>query len=606
MVGALLCVSFNNEVKINMKKYEKKILNVLCFLFFGIKAFSQVADDGFIVPLNQDFSKSAVSAQSASAELSKSSSSKIQQGAWIEVTSKNESLIRNISDGKKSGYEFDNSHFLSKMNWWFWGDINDKFHLDTEIAVWNFDKTIYQSNSYGANIPDVTFGDGLQTLLTMPFSFLAEGNDSGIGAFNKMGFNILTPFVSVRVGYGDLKANGMSEFKGIFTVIDRWNNVGKGYTEISGGSALKNFGKLKVDSLFALSRMRDSFGTYDYIDFNYDDKVRLAFTFGSTTTEKELFFYTRSNKNAVSAWLSLSPFDWLTVQAHALGSFGTEYSLSSQSTAFAGKISSAGESYDVSLRSSYAGSKVNSVWGSDGTDWDDINAGTWTTDLLFEKQFGLSVPFSLGLDQKIAFDNLEDFSSVKCRFQIYSDITISSNAELGLYGVMGLDKQLISPSSAADIIPYFDEGGAEVVLTDLKNIQKLRFDYALKMKYGEWSGGNSYPAEKQLHSIMGEFQFASGHSVHFGSILRIPGKGDETNVPFAFAAGTTIKKLPLPGKPMLWVHFTYSMNPYEDKNYSLFRKDDPLNKPAHRTYLLNSLEKDTGKSMIGLGLVWDL
>ena len=105
---------------------------------------------------------------------------------------------------------------------------------------------------------------------------------------------------------------------------------------------------------------------------------------------------------------------------------------------------------------------------------------------------------------------------------------------------------------------------------------------------------------------MGELQFASGHSVHFGSILRIPGKGDETNVPFAFAAGTTIKKLPLPGKPMLWVHFTYSMNPYEDKNYSLFRKDDPLNKPAHRTYLLNSLEKDTGKSMIGLGLVWDL
>lgn len=48
------------------------------------------------------------------------------------------------------------------------------------------------------------------------------------------------------------------------------------------------------------------------------------------------------------------------------------------------------------------------------------------------------------------------------------------------------------------------------------------------------------------------------------------------------------------------------MNPYEDNNYTLFRADDPLNKPLHRTYLLNSLYEDVTTSQISLGLIWNL
>ncbi|MDR2478289.1 MAG: hypothetical protein LBD48_03140 [Treponema sp.] len=48
------------------------------------------------------------------------------------------------------------------------------------------------------------------------------------------------------------------------------------------------------------------------------------------------------------------------------------------------------------------------------------------------------------------------------------------------------------------------------------------------------------------------------------------------------------------------------MDPYEDTNYTLFRADDPLNKPSHRTYLLNHLYDYVDKSRISFGFIWEL
>ena len=48
------------------------------------------------------------------------------------------------------------------------------------------------------------------------------------------------------------------------------------------------------------------------------------------------------------------------------------------------------------------------------------------------------------------------------------------------------------------------------------------------------------------------------------------------------------------------------MNPYEDNNYSIYRRDEALEKWEHRTYLMNTLDGDTNTSHISLGLIWDL
>ena len=126
----------------------------------------------------------------------------VLQGIWIEATSKTNAIIRDIATGEKAGWELDNQHLLSNANWWFWGDINKTFHLDAEIGVWKFDRTLYQADSFAANVPVVTWGDGLQGLGTMFFSPIYNWNDNGLGAFNKLGFTISSPFVNVKVGYG--------------------------------------------------------------------------------------------------------------------------------------------------------------------------------------------------------------------------------------------------------------------------------------------------------------------------------------------------------------------------------------------------------------------
>lgn len=582
----------------------------VCAAFLSGMLCAQEADDGFVVPLDQDFSKVVKSSLAADGGQADSAAPKIQMGTWIETTSDNVSLIRNISDGTKSGYEFDNAHFKSNMNWWFWGEINRNFHLDAEIAVWDFDKTLYQANSYADNVPDVTWGDGLQSISSMFFAFLNDANDSGIGAFNKFGFNISSPFVDARFGYGDLKANGMSEFKGIYTVIDRWDFVGKGYTELKNGARLREFGDFKIDALAALSRMRDSFGTYDYIDVKYSDKAEIALTFGSTTTEEQLFFYNRTNKNAASAYIAAMPLPFLKIEGHALGSFGTGYALSPSTSAVAGRISASGDSWNVKIKQSAAGVKANSVWGSDGTDYDDINAGTLTTQIDAEKSFSVkNVNVKLALDEGITFADSSHIGDGKLLFrsQPSADVEFLEKFTVGAYGVIGTDRLAKETSARREIVPYLSEAGVEFCVSDVAEyLKKLTFDYAVSCTYDEWKSGNSYARNMTYHSIMADAQLSDNINVHAASLIRLPNEKVETNVPFAFTLGMMLKKTRLPGHPMFWMHFTYGMNPYEDNNYSLFRADDPLNKKIHRTYLLNSLESDTTTSHISLGFIWDL
>lgn len=201
----------------------KKSKYILLFLaLLSSSLFAQEANDGFVVPLNEDL-KNAISAAPANgianAEAANNTQSAagpfkdLKMGLWLETQAVTESLIRNISDHTKKGYEFDNAHWKTEANWWFWGKLSKNVLLSSEIAVLNFDKTLYQANSYAANVPDVTWGDGFQSVFAMFASPFKNGNDEGLGYFKKMGIELTTPYVITRLGYGDLKRdNGMSHF----------------------------------------------------------------------------------------------------------------------------------------------------------------------------------------------------------------------------------------------------------------------------------------------------------------------------------------------------------------------------------------------------------
>ncbi|WP_407425046.1 hypothetical protein [Treponema sp.] len=617
-----------------MKILRKTSVALALVLASSLAFAQQEADDGFIVPLNEDFTKSVVASPAPAAQ-SAGEASSVKQGLWIETTSSNQSLIRDIATGKKKGYEFDNSHFISEANWWFWGDITPNFHLDATISIWEFDKTLYQANSYADNVPDVTWGDGLQSIASMFFSPIYNMNDNGVAMFDKLGFTMISPFVEVKLGYGDLKAGGMLDFDGIYHVIDRWDYVDKGFTEVSLGKNLRTFGDITVNATAALSMMRGTYGLYDLLDVKYGDEkaplVEGAVTFGSYTTEEELFRYNEQNINALSAYLALNPVTPLKVELHGLGTFGTDVDFDKDAVALAGRIGWKEDKWNVSLMESYASKNVNSVWGADGTDYDDINANFATTQL--DANVSPLEFLSLGLDQGVSavLEDEEEAGKhnqyngyVSFRTEPYFDIDlnplVSKDITAGLYAVARYDMLSDKTKIENDGEFLFREAGIELKLGDIiPKIQKLTLDYAVsanaewEMESGKLDSNSSYDIGEMFHSLMLSADVTDNLSLTLGGLYRdykTELKSSFIQQEIGFAFGFMVKKTPLPGHPRFWAHFTYGMDPYEDNNYSLFRADDPTCKPAHRTYLLNTLDDTTGDSnttsYVRLGLIWDL
>lgn len=589
---------------------KNKILTAAAFALLTASAFGQAANDGFVVPLDEDLTKAVVESAAPAAVAGNSS---ILQGIWIETTSDSKALIRDVASGKKKGYEFDNSHFLSNANWWFWGDINKSFHLDAEIAVWDFDRTLYQANTYGANVPDVSWGDGLQSMAELFFAPLREGNDNGLGAFNKMGLTLATPYVDVKLGYGNLKANGMTHFKGIFTTIDRWNDVGDGFLEITNGKYIQEFGDFKVKALAALSEMKNvqsqPFGMYDLIDVKYADKAEVALTFGSTTSKENLFYYNKANTNAVSLYGAFNATPELKLELHGMGTFGTEIDLNADSLAYAGKVSYAGSFFGAALTGTYAAENANSVWGSDGQAYDDINADTVTGQLDFNITPVEFLTFSLDQgfkaeDTSALGDGLVNF---RCQPQLDFDLNSLAGVDvtIGTYGVVNIDRLAKDVNASQNIVPYFEEAGIEVIASEVGFAKKIRFDYGTKMLYETNAASDGYDRTYFYNSLMIDADLNDKVSVHIGGLFNTLKDSDDTFIPAAVACGVKINSVPLPGRPFFWAHFTYGMNPYEDNNYSLYRADDPLNNATHRTYLLNTLDAENA-SCIALGLIWSL
>jgi hypothetical protein len=568
------------------------------------------------IPLDQDLSGAAAETASGSGN-----ASGIRQGIWIEATSDNTSIIRDIATGRKKGYELDSSLFKSFANWWFWGDITPSFHLDAEIAVWDFEKYMYKSNSYAANVPDVTWGDGIQNVLASVFAPVVGFNDSTPGTFNKIGFNIATPYVQMRIGYGDLKKNGMSQFTGIYNVLDRWLDVGNGYLEVLNGKDFQQFGKFKVNTLLALSRMRGNYGTYDILTTSYDDKYTAAVTFGSTTTASELFRYNEQNDNALSAYFSAAPVDLFKIELHGLTYFGTQQKMDLNAGAAAARVTFNLNKYTFKAAESFAGENVQSVWGQDG-DGSTNNTGKImtpdTSTTMVSQQYAFSSAFAIGLDTDFIMHDA--FSSDGKTTDLYDgkwilrneptvDFSLASlidkDITLGAYGVINVNR---SAETTHAWSVGFEEAGIEITANDIAGwLKKITVDYALD--YSSWALESGTGINTYFHSLMVAAKLTDKWSLTLAGLYRATETENDRAIPFGAAAGA-IYQTSLPGKPRVWTHFTYGMNPYEDTNYELYRYDTYQNEMIHRTYLVNcwndGLADGINKSHVSFGLIWDI
>ena len=581
----------------------KKLLSIFLSILLIASAFAQ--EEEFIIPIFEDFSEIVVE-DTGNTSSSSSSSSSIAQGIWIEVTSDNQSLIRDIGTGEKSGYEFDNSHFLSNANWWMWGELVPGVILDAEISAWNFDKTLYQASSYALNVPTVTWGDGLQDLLSTPFAPLFNTSKDSVGSFNKMGFTVQTPYINVKLGYGNLGANGMLDYQGIFPVVSRWSDVGKGFTEFSLGKDLQSLGKMTVSSTLGLSRTRGTYGFYN-VNTAKIGLLDFALTATSYTTEEDLFFYNKANKNAVSTYIALTPSEKVKFEAHAMTAFGTDIELGLDSSAAAVRFSFDGNYFDLTAQQTISGKTATSVWGLDASGYSTINPNAAVSFVKADYQATQHLGFSLVETFTInEVDTMEGSMTLRNQAIINYDLSAFVGKELltSVYGVMGLDKLAKATSETTKIVPYFQEAGLQVISKSLPFANQLTIDYGIKME-GFYEATN-YKYDMTYNSIMLTADFTDTVSANIGSVIRTKAEEDKTLVPFGVAVGFILKQTQLPGNPQFWAHATYGMNPYESNNYTLYRADDSLNNPEYTSYLLNSLNEDTNISEISFGLIWNL
>jgi len=119
------------------------------------------------------------------------------------------------------------------------------------------------------------------------------------------------------------------------------------------------------------------------------------------------------------------------------------------------------------------------------------------------------------------------------------------------------------------------------------------------LEYKDWDKG--YDLDMMYNSFMLSGEINDKLSATVGSVIRM-----DSPSPVGFAVGASIKTGWKIGAPLLWAHMAYGMDPYEDNNYSLFRADDPSNRPVYRTYLLNRLNDYIDKCRVSIGLIWEL
>jgi len=528
-------------------------------------------------------------------------SSSFYQGLWIETSSNNTFLIRDIANGEKAGFEFDRAAIYTKANWWFWADFASKFQLDAEIGIWELDLPLYQANSFGGNVPDTTWTDGFQGLLSVLFAPLFGLNRQNVGGFNKMGFGITSPFVKARFGYGLLKDGGMSEFTGIYNVIYRWDDVGRGYTELHLGDKLTKIGDNATLNFFAgLSRMRAEYGVYSLATASFFDKVDLAASFTSTTNSGELFRYNEQNENAYSLYASWKVLDSLRFSVHGLSSFGTGIVggfVASSAIALGAAYKTGIWAGDLTL--SIAGRDSRTVWGDDDTLVPD------SLSAYLVQWFTVNDTFKIGLDTKASFFNTAQFSDglINIRNQPMLDLSFEKLGTLSLYGVLQLDRIALLDDLKQPWAFWFEEAGLEFTWNEIPFMKKIVFDYAVLMEYTDWNKG--YDFNIMYNSVMLSGEINDKLSATIGSIIRV-GSLSPPGSMLGLAFGASIKTDWKFGAPRFWAHIAYGMDPYEDNNYTLYRADDPLNDPVYRTYMLKTLNEFTDKCRISIGLIWEL
>lgn len=589
----------------------RKILACLgaCALAAGGLAAQDGVDDSFEIPLEIDMSVAPAADPAPGAAGAKSP---LSMGLWLEASQDSAFLTRDIATGEKAGLEYDSTILSTKANWWFWGPVAEGLVLDLEVGLWEADLPLYQADSYGANVPLTTLTDGVQGLAGILFAPLWGLNGEASPGINKFLAKLQGPLVAVSLGYGEVPDEKRRELTGIFSVIDQWDDAGKGFLELEAGDAPKHpGGDVNLDFLGGFSRTRGEYGMYGFVRGGFTGIFDLLVHAGSTSTSTELFRYDEQNDNAAGLMASFHPFPGLELALHGIAGFGTaQGAMAPDNSALGFRALLDLGTFRMEALQTWAGAGVSTVWGDDTS----LHADAFHSLLkpALELQPGVIAGLQADLDLADAWAPVNALATLDAEPWVDLDFgkILGQGFRTRAYGRMTGERIAPATDSSQPVTAYLSEAGLAFATGRMEGLwEALDVRWALIHQPGDWDSTSASLAAGMLYnSLTLTLDLDASFALTAAALVRTDlGGADASLVPFGAGIGawwaTPWKDL---GSPRLWAQAAWGLDPWKDDHRTLYRTDDPDYAADHLTWSLVDLEEATGLMHLRAGLVWDL
>lgn len=555
---------------------------------FDFKAPDKV-DDGFggnngLVEVAKLVALEKARAAGDAEALAKLASSGLKFGTFTQVNLATNLITRNIADPTKAGIETDSVQFRAKSYWKISGDIVPNMPTYIEIQAFDATKDLYKVDATGKTTTEL--GDGVNNtgtgLLFDPFYYMQGDAQSKLGHF-KAGLN--TPYVNFETGYNWAKPSVRSSI--IWeTVTD--NDANAGYAQYSNGSAIQQFGDIKVDAAIVPNMSTGNMGMRDWLNVSYADMYSAEVQWDVKSLA--------ANQAAVSEFFEDYTGNLLaggSVKVDGVdlrGQVSVPVSKKTVKDAVAYQVNGSYSTglFGVTAKLGDFGPNAYLMYGED----DDVKNNASEAFIALNPWVNAVDGAKVGLDATLNTTweyKLADVHNYD--FKLYTDLDLEKLAArkmaLSVFGKVNYD---VEPASGADAFTY-NEAGAKFTMSDVSEMVP-----SLEVNYGIQKDGDV----KLFNTLISTVNTKPGIGIDVGLGLRTmlsdaTAAQKDANAMLAFLLGADYKVKALrDGK--LYGAFVYNMDPYEDWKdnieYSEYRPDRDIDDYA-------------GKAQLRLGMLWD-
>lgn len=509
-----------------------------------------------------------------------SASSGLRFGTFTQINLLSNFITRKIADPTKDGLETDSVQLKAKSFWKLSGDILPNTPVFMEIKAFDGTNDLYKVSPQG----DVTLkaNNGVESLgtgmLFSPFNYLNGGNNPELGHF-KAGVN--TSYLNLETAYKWAKPGKRASIMWE-TVTDK--DSGDGYLQLANGSAIQQFGDVKVNAALVPNKSLGSLGFRNWLNVAYSDMLTAEIQWDAkSTAEKQVvskFFNHFDGDMIFGAKFSMAD---IGLKAQAVIPVASHDVKNAQ--AFKAEASYIQEIFGATTTFGIYQAKAEMMYGKD----DDVKKNAskaivelnpWTKPVDGAK---------IGLDTKMTTtDKFKMKDANTYDFKPYVGVDLEKLADINMT-VDAYTKVAFDANAKKDAFK-FNELGVKFAMTEVSEaVPSFEVNYGLQNA-----------DVKALHTVITSLTTKPGIGVDLGFGMRVTNsdatkaqKDANSSVGFVMGADYKVKALK---DGMFYGAFVYNMDPYDDDK-------DELKFDGYRPD--KGIDDFAGKAKFRLGMKWD-